>query len=146
MAKAMDIAITAWAPLAGGALTGKYLIENKKAKRLSPESDRLNKRNTKITKEVVRIAQEIGCTPAQVAIKWTMQRRQVVIPIVGASSATQMKDNLKSTDIELSEKQLLRLNRLSAVKLGFPHDFLASPYVRALITAATSEMIDNHWQ
>jgi aryl-alcohol dehydrogenase-like predicted oxidoreductase len=144
MAKNMDIAITAWAPLAGGALTGKYLSGNPKSKRLSAKSKRLNKRNTKITKEVIKVAEEIGCSPAQVAVNWTMNRNQVVIPIVGATKVSQIKDNLGSIDIELSTRQLKRLNSLSEIDIGFPHEFLSKPYIRSIITGDSSSQIDNH--
>jgi aryl-alcohol dehydrogenase-like predicted oxidoreductase len=144
MAKDMDIAITAWAPLAGGALTGKYLSGNPKSKRLSAESERLNKRSEKITKEVIKVANEIKCSPAQVAIKWTMTRNQVVIPIIGATKVSQLKDNLGAIDIEFSENQLQRLDKVSEIATGFPHDFLVKPYIKSLITGDTSSLIDNH--
>jgi aryl-alcohol dehydrogenase-like predicted oxidoreductase len=144
MAKDLDIGITAWAPLAGGALTGKYLSDNPKSKRLSDENERLNKRNTKITREVVKIANEIGCSPAQVAVKWTMMRNQLVIPIVGATKVSQIKDNLGSIDVEISDSQLQRLDELSKIELGFPHDFLTQPYIRSIITGDMSSQIDNH--
>ncbi len=144
MAKDLDIGITAWAPLAGGALSGKYLSGDSKSKRLSADSERLNKRNTKITREVVKISNEIGCSPAQVAIKWTMMHNQIVIPIVGANKVSQIRDNLGSIEIELSKKHLQRLNEVSKINGGFPHDFLDTPYIKSIITGDTDSLIDNH--
>ncbi|PJC57687.1 MAG: aldo/keto reductase, partial [Ignavibacteria bacterium CG_4_9_14_0_2_um_filter_37_13] len=61
MCRANNVAVTAWAPLAGGALTGKYLNNSVSTLRLKPESLRLNQRNTAIAKEVVSVANELGC-------------------------------------------------------------------------------------
>ena len=55
MAQAFGMSMTAWAPLAGGALTGKYLVQQEEPKRLSAESKRLNDRNSDIARKVVAI-------------------------------------------------------------------------------------------
>jgi aryl-alcohol dehydrogenase-like predicted oxidoreductase len=68
MARALDIGVTAWAPIAGGALTGKYNNPSTEKGRLSPQSARLNKRNRAIAAVVQNVANEIGKTPAQVAL------------------------------------------------------------------------------
>ena len=63
MAKAFDIGVTAWSPLAGGLLTGKYNISETagEAKRLnSPESGKISERDLNIAAEVGKIAAEIG--------------------------------------------------------------------------------------
>lgn len=144
MADALDIAVTAWAPLAGGALTGKYLQGNSAAKRLKEGSKRLNENSVKIAKEVVSIAEESGCHPAAVAINWVMKRSQVVIPVIGARTADQMAVNLSYKDVTLSDKQIERLNTVSAIELGFPHDFLNGPVAKELLFGGTEDKIHNH--
>jgi aryl-alcohol dehydrogenase-like predicted oxidoreductase len=133
MAAAFGMALTPWAPLAGGALTGKYLTASEDPRRLAPESARLNERNTRIVQETVAVAQELGVSPAQVAINWTRQRRQTVIPIVGARSGPQILDSLGCTAFAIPQAQMERLDAASAVDLGFPHEFLRAEYVRDLI-------------
>ena len=124
MSREFDIAVTAWAPLAGGALTGKYLKESSDPKRLAEDSKRLDKRNVEITKAVMTLANEIGKSPAQVATRWTMQKNPTVIPIVGARTLAQIEDSLEAADFELTDEQIEKLNEVSKIELGFPHDFL----------------------
>jgi aryl-alcohol dehydrogenase-like predicted oxidoreductase len=144
MAKAFDIGITAWAPIAGGALTGKYLKNKDTKGRVTAESERRNEKNTMITEAVVAVAEEIGKSAAQVAIRWTMQRNQVVIPIVGARTLKQIEDNFGAIDFELSEQHMQKLDEISKIELGFPHDFLNQEYIKTLYSGGTFDQIDNH--
>lgn len=144
MAAANEIAITAWAALAGGALTGKYLAGNDDKKRLSPESARLNERSQKITREVVAVAQEIGCSPAQVALNWVRQKPQTVIPVIGARKVSQLEDSLGCLNYSLSLEMISRLNEVSAIEMGFPHDFLSGPAVGSILFGGTRDLIDKN--
>lgn len=128
MAKHFGITITPWAPLGGGALTGKYL--RGETGRIKAESNRRNERSTSITKVVVDIADELGVSPGNVALKWTMQQGFSSIPIVGATKVDQLKDNLKTIDVNLSAEQLKRLDEVSAIQLGFPGDFFKEDAVK----------------
>ena len=87
-------------------------------------------------------------TPAQVAIAWARQQfgphQPPIIPIVGASSLAQLTDNLGALDVTLDEAQLARLDEVSKIELGFPHDFLAGELVRGLVFAKTFDRIDSH--
>lgn len=144
MARAFDIGVTAWAPMAGGALTGKYRNNNSDFKRLSPNSARLKDKNILISEAVVEIANEIGHSPAQVAINWVRQQSGVIIPLVGARKESQMKDNLESIKFTLEAEHLERLNEVSKIELGFPHEFLASEPVLNALHGETFSLIDNH--
>lgn len=143
--KALDVAVTAWAALGGGALTGKYLDQaNSEDKRLAEDSARLNERAVKITREVVQIAKEIGCSPAQVAINWVRQKDQVVIPIIGARKLSQIEDSLGCLDHPLEASHIERLNEVSAIELGFPHEFVGNEYVQNIVYGGTYADIINH--
>lgn len=146
MARAFDIGVTAWAPIAGGALTGKYLNGHTKdeLKRLAPESKRLNDVNSKIAMEVVKIANEIERSPAQIALNWVRQQSGVIIPLIGARKESQMIDNLGAIEFQLSQEHLLRLDQVSQIELGFPHEFLTSDPVRSALFGTTFSKIDNH--
>ncbi len=125
MAKAFDMAITPWAPLAGGALTGKYLqAADTPPGRLKSGSARLSDAATTVTREVVAIAQELGVSPSHVALQWTRQRDAIVVPIIGAKKPEQIIDSIGAVSVVLSEQHLQRLHQVSALELGFPHDFL----------------------
>ncbi|WP_257985118.1 aldo/keto reductase [Bacillus sp. T33-2] len=142
MARALDIGVTAWAPMAGGALTGKYSNPSAEKGRLSPQSARLNERNRGIGAVVEEIAKELAVLPAQVAINWVRQQAGTVIPLIGAKREGQMKDNLGSLAFRLSETHLTQLNEASKIDLGFPHDFLASESVLNAIHGTTFEKIE----
>ncbi len=128
MAKYFGMTVTPWAPLGGGVLTGKYIRGEQG--RIKPESKRLNDRAVAITKTVVEIANELGVSPGNVALKWTMQQGFSSIPIVGATKLSQLEDNLKTVDVTLSDEQLKRLDAASAIELGFPGEFFAEEGVK----------------
>ena len=128
MAKHFGITVTPWAPLAGGALTGKYLRGEKG--RIKPESNRLNERSEAITKVVIAIADELGVSPGNVALQWTRQQSFSCIPIIGATKVDQFHDNLKTIEVTLNDDQLKRLDEASAIQLGFPGDFFKEEAVR----------------
>lgn len=141
MAKALDLAVTPWGALGGGVLTGKYL--KAEAGRLKENSIKRTDRNALIASEVVQIAQELGVSPGQVAINWTRQGRdQLLIPIIGASKVQQLEDNLAAVQFELPQEKVNRLNQVSAIELGFPHEFLLR--ARANIFGETYDLLDNH--
>jgi len=144
MAKQLDIAVTPWAPLAGGALTGKYLQTSDTVGRIPEGSKRRNKNAIRIAKEVVTVAKELGVNPSQVAINWTRQREQVVIPIVGARYEEQIKDSLGALKFVIPEEMMKRLNEVSKIELGFPFDFLSEPNIKDVISGGTHENIINH--
>jgi aryl-alcohol dehydrogenase-like predicted oxidoreductase len=128
MAKAFGMTVTPWAPLAGGALTGKYLKGDKG--RLGETSVRLGERSVLITKKVVEIAEGLGVTASQVAINWTRQHKgQSVIPIVGATKVAQVEDVLGCLNFELPVDLMNELNEISKIELPFPQKFFTEPGV-----------------
>lgn len=128
MAKHFGMTITPWAPLAGGALTGKYLRGDKG--RIKEDSNRLDANSQRITKEVVAIADKFGVDAAHVALKWTMQQPLSVIPIVGATKVEQLEQNLKTIDVVIPEEDMKRLDEISAIDLGFPMKFFKEEAVQ----------------
>ncbi len=152
MAKALDIAVTAWSPLGGGMLTGKYKRDTERPKDARYAQGAWNDdlfvtdKNFTIVEAVEKVAGEIGRTPAQVAINWLHRQtgKGVVIPIIGARKLSQLRDNLAALDFELGEGQLTRLDKVSAIRLGFPHDFLSLDIVRSAVHGNTYALIDNH--
>lgn len=144
MAKALDIGVTAWAPLAGGALTGKYLKDPQAFGRVAAHSLRRSENAQRITKVVLEVAESLGVTPAQVALNWVRQKNQVVIPVVGARTAAQFADSLGCLNFHLAPETLQQLDEASAIEKGFPHDFFEQPNMNNLIYAGTKDQISNH--
>lgn len=143
MARALDIAVTPWAPLAGGLLTGKYTAnQGGEDKRLKEGSGRLAERNVAIARVVDEIAGELGRPPSQVALGWVRQQAGTMVPIVGARRAAQLKENLGALEFTLSGEHLARLSEASRIELGFPHAFLQSPGVQNVLYSGIREQID----
>lgn len=143
MAKAFDLAVMPWSILGAGTLTGKYNKESSEPKRNRTASER----HLSLAETLMAVAAEIGRTSSQVAINWVRQqtdKASPIIPILGARSEAQIKDNLACLDFELSPDHLKRLSEASPIDLGFPHDFLSSDGIRDIIFAGTFSQIDNH--
>jgi aryl-alcohol dehydrogenase-like predicted oxidoreductase len=153
MAETLDIAVTPWGALGGGVLTGKYNREGGGATR--PAETRfaegewgaayLTERNLRIAAEVGKLAREMDRSPSQIALSWVRQQeRGVMVPILGARKLSQLHDNLGSLDLVLSPEQLSRLDEVSRIELGFPHDFAKQPFIQQLIFGETHALIDHH--
>lgn len=147
MARSLDLAVLAWGPLASGLLSGKF--NNGQAQtdaRLVKNKSKLltNERSLAIARETAAIAAEIGRSPSQVALNWLCSRRGVVIPILGARKAEQIEDNLKCLEFTLGADHLKRLDDVSKIEMGFPHDFLSGPRMDDIIFGGTMKKIVNH--
>lgn len=143
MARMLDIAVTPWAVLGGGILSGKY-NRNKVEQGRAQMYKSIKDDNLKIADEVIKVADEVGCSPSQVAINWVRQQPGVIIPIIGAKTEAQLKDNLDCLKFSLNDEQIAKLNEASKIDLGFPHTFLSSDNIRNLTFSGTYNKIDNH--
>ncbi len=139
MAKAMGMTVTPWGALGGGALTGKYLRGEQG--RVAENSQRRSDRAQSIAQVVVDSAAKLNASPAAVALAWTRQRGQSVVPIVGARTAAQLQDSLSCVDLVLPDDILKSLDEVSAIELGFPHDFLSNGPVNGAM-GGTLNLID----
>jgi aryl-alcohol dehydrogenase-like predicted oxidoreductase len=137
MAKALNIGVTAWSPLAGGVLTGKYhghgsseagRMNTDMAKDFKPEQQRADR----VVAAVKKVADETGRSLAQVALVWLQQRPVPVIPIIGARKLTQLQDNLASLEVALSPDQVKTLDEASQIEPGFPYSLYTKELPRAI--------------
>jgi aryl-alcohol dehydrogenase-like predicted oxidoreductase len=144
MAKALNIGVTAWSPLGGGVLTGKYNQPNPVDGRLSMTDQpfQIFDRDLKIAETVLEIAREIEKSPAQVALNWLRNRTNSVIPLIGARKLSQLQDNLACLDFNLTGEHRQRLDNISAISLGFPHELLASQFVRDILLGGVAAQLD----
>ena len=151
MARELDLAVTAWSPLAGGLLTGKYAKgsggkkEDKRLEhpKLAPLTDISELKHT-ITAAVAEVAADIGKTPAQVALNWLCRQPGVVIPIIGARRLSQLKENLGSVGFTLDDEQLQKLDVVSRIELGYPYDFFSNEIVQKFAFGGMRDRIDRH--
>ncbi|WP_415973626.1 aldo/keto reductase [Rhodococcus sp. 077-4] len=148
MAAELGLGVIPWAPLGGGVLTGKYtaadLVTSGSDSPAGTRRDHaqangtLTPRGLAIADTVVDVARELGVTPAQVALAWTLHKPTVVSSLIGARTLEQLQQNIAALEVEFEESQLETLHAASAVDLGFPHEFLMRPMVRGVTTGRTS--------
>ena len=145
MAEHFGLSILAWGPLGAGVLTGKYTRskENDSLRKEGNEArGRTSERSLTIARTVDSIADELGVTSAQVATAWVSDHGYRFIPIVGARQESQLQDTLGSTDVPLSEAHRKKLDEVSTISLGFPHEFLRSDSVRNLVQGEIRTRLD----
>lgn len=138
MAQEMGIGVLPWSPLAGGVLSGKYSRDDLKAKApdtvagmnsrkdINLATGRLTERTLEMAEVVKTVATELGRSPSQVALAWTLLHPAVTSPLIGARTPAQLADNLGALEIEFGADQVQRLNAVSEVDMGFPHSMLNS--------------------
>jgi aryl-alcohol dehydrogenase-like predicted oxidoreductase len=68
-------------------------------------------RNLQLLHDYVQIAQELGCTPAQLAIAWVLHQAPHIVTIPGTSRLDHLKDNMAALNVQLSPEVLARLNQ-----------------------------------
>jgi aryl-alcohol dehydrogenase-like predicted oxidoreductase len=85
----------------------------------------LSERGLDIADVVKTVAADIGTTPSQLALAWTMHNPAVTAPIIGARTPAQLADNLEALEIQIPDDALASLEQASAFQLGFAHEFLA---------------------
>lgn len=146
MAQHYGLSVLAWGPLSAGVLTGKYTrssASNDSLRKTGNEQrGRTSERGLTIASTVDAIADEIGATSAQVAMAWVQSRGYGYIPIVGARKPEQLEDTLGCVDVTLTSQQLARLDEVSRIELGFPHDFLGSGGVQDMVKAELRSRLD----
>ena len=120
-----NIGFLAYSPLAQGLLTGRFTGEEvkenvRRANLLFNEP--LYSRALKVVDVVKEVAEEVGATPAQVALKWAMERDMVVSVLCGVRKLKHMEDNVGAVDVPLTEEHMERLERASMeFHEGLPH-------------------------
>jgi aryl-alcohol dehydrogenase-like predicted oxidoreductase len=141
LAAEFGMGMVPWSPLAFGLLTGKYdraTVEaagpraaglpkdaaeagearpagDKRLDGANPFGDSLfTPRNWDIVDAVRRVADEIGQSPARVALAWLVDRRGIASTLMGVSRASQVDDNMAALDVVLSSEQRTALDTISA--------------------------------
>jgi len=147
MAKALNLGILAWSPLAGGILSGKYHSGNAGNGRYHDQAGeasgrgRTGQRVDRIVSALEKVAAEIDRRPAQIALAWLRYRNVPVIPIVGARRFEQLQDNLASLELALTGEQLAELDEASAVEMGFPYTTLDRDRIRGFVYGGMRDKI-----
>jgi aryl-alcohol dehydrogenase-like predicted oxidoreductase len=111
-ARELGIGIVPYSPLGRGELTGALEITaDDDFRNSAPRFRRENReRNLHLVERAHGIADEVGCTPAQLALAWLLHQGDDVVPIPGTRHARRVDENAAAVDVELSEDQLAALN------------------------------------
>ncbi|MGO4617867.1 aldo/keto reductase [Nocardia sp. 2YAB30] len=141
MARELGLGVVAWSPLAGGVLTGKYTRADLPSHARKPTvgtsrkdlilaGDGLTERSLTVADSVRRVAEELGRSPAQIALAWTLRRPDITAPVLGARTLAQLEDNLGALTVHFEDHHLDYLRQASAISPVYPHNVLASPMAR----------------
>ena len=137
VAQRENLGVIPWSPLRGGWLSGKYRrgmehpptgtrVEIAAAKGWGESWPNLaNEHTWTVLDALHEVAEATGRTPAQVAVRWLLQRPAVTAPILGARTMAQLEDNLGALGWSLSGEHMAKLTAASDVDLPYPYDFLA---------------------
>ncbi|MCB9600044.1 MAG: aldo/keto reductase [Sandaracinus sp.] len=145
MAEHFGLSVLAWGPLGGGVLTGKYTrggdVDSLRQEG-NEQRGRTSERALTIARAVDSVADELGATSAQVATAWVANRGYGYLPIVGARKVEQIADTMRASEVKLSPEHLVKLDEVSRIALGFPHDFLRAEYVQDLVHSSVRARVD----
>jgi aryl-alcohol dehydrogenase-like predicted oxidoreductase len=146
MANEMGLGVVPFSPLSSGLLSGKYSREDFLRKSGSTPGNsgtrkntleylgKFTERNMNIVDEVKQVASEVQKSPAQVALAWLLSKSTVTSVLLGASKLEQLENNLDSLNTHLSPDQIERLDDMSRIAMGFPHEHLANPTIQQMIS------------
>ncbi|EPX56210.1 norsolorinic acid reductase [Cystobacter fuscus DSM 2262] len=142
MAEGLGLGVMGWSPMGGGLLTGKYR-KGEKGRATDLKGSVLHDDPTRtepLLDALGAIAEELDSSPGRIAIAWVSARG--VLPVIGPRTRAQLEDNLAATTVKLSDEQLRRLDELTAIPLGYPHELLGAAEQRAIMTGNRWEQID----
>jgi aryl-alcohol dehydrogenase-like predicted oxidoreductase len=146
MANEMGLGVVPFSPLSSGLLSGKYSREDFLRKSGSTPGNsgtrkntleylgKFTERNMNIVDEVKQVASEVQKSPAQVALAWLLSKSTVTSVLLGASKLEQLENNFDSLNTHLSPDQIERLDDMSRIAMGFPHEHLANPTIQQMIS------------
>ncbi|MFF3493346.1 aldo/keto reductase [Streptomyces sp. NPDC002795] len=127
MAEAHGLGVVLYSPLAGGLLTGKYRRgeQGRLSARATVDGEGGDRR-TAVLDAVLAVADELGTGPVQVALAWLRERaaraRTSLLPIVGPRTPAHLEGYLDALNVELAPHHYQKLDEVSAIRLGAPHD------------------------
>jgi len=120
------LGVVAWSPLGGGFLSGKYQPgETRRAGARSAEGWAFPIRyfaanRDEILATLLQVANGLGRSPAQVALRWVLDRSFITSAIAGVRTAEQLRDNLRACGWRLPADGREKLDKVSALPRRFP--------------------------
>ncbi len=154
----LGMGIVPWSPLANGLLAGKYTQERPgkvegdgRLTRMMADgtldalnatgnpaiSKLLTARNHAIVGVLRECADELGRTPAQVALNWVARRPGVASTLISVTRLAQLEDNLRALDFEIPSDLAKRLEEVTLPEPLYPYYF-TGPTMGPVINAGTT--------
>ena len=130
MADAHGLGVLLYSPLAGGLLTGKY--RRGETGRLSARGDDVEGTalRTATVDTVLAIAEEADLSAVQVSLAWLRRRAAsaatTLVPVIGPRTTNHLREYLRSLELRLDDEHYERLDEVSMVQRGTPHDSVAT--------------------
>ncbi|WP_328415658.1 aldo/keto reductase [Micromonospora sp. NBC_00389] len=134
MGQSLGMGLTAWSPIGGGLLSGKYrrtgdgLSGNGRLTNPAAPGREINARDWQVIEALESVAADLDRSMAQVAINWAVTQPAVASVIIGASSPEQLDSNLAALDFEIPADARRRLEEASAPHVGMPHVMFTPEY------------------
>ena len=115
--KELGVAFVAFSPVARGFLGGTLqevdTLDAKDIRRSMPRfAPDTYAANLKLLPAYLQVAEEVGCTPAQLAIAWLLHRGEHIIPIPGTTSVSHLAEDLEAASVTLSAATMAKLDAL----------------------------------
>jgi aryl-alcohol dehydrogenase-like predicted oxidoreductase len=118
------VGLLVWSPLAGGLLSGKFSRVNQNvadSRRSEYDFPIVDKERTwNILDAIAPIAKANGCSAACISLAWLLAKPTVTSVIIGAKRLDQLKDNLESIKLTLTQDELKQLDKVSALPPEYP--------------------------
>ncbi len=115
----LGMGLTTFSPLYSGILSGKYNDGIPEGTRASMSDygwirDRITPKSIAAVSSLGEVAKDLGLTSAQLAIAWILRRKDVSSVITGATSLSQLQENLASTEavVKLTDEVLERIEQI----------------------------------
>ena len=132
----LGVSLVAYSPLGRGFLAGNFRsldeLPQNDARRNQPRFNADNlAHNQRIADAVRDVAVGKGCTPAQIALAWSLAQGDDILPIPGTKRRERLAENVSAADIELSAAELAELNSKIS-QLGVQGDRYPPAMMKAL--------------
>jgi aryl-alcohol dehydrogenase-like predicted oxidoreductase len=124
LAQDTGMGLLPWSPLKNGYLSGKYRRDRATSAdaRRAAVLGRPSEAQFTVIEALATVAEEIGASPAAVALAWLRGRPGVSSTIIGPRTLEHFEANLAGLDVRLTPEQAATLDEVSAPTLNFPYD------------------------